>query len=162
MTDGKDDGSSQDVQPTEHSEMFGPIDAGALREIRELVVEQEPLVETASLDDPLNPQMLSIELSDGVGEASTARIDIRWSLNGNYAAHYTDDRERNFRFDCHPKPDAPRRHFHPPPDAPSRPVWPSCITVRAVSLVTRAILQRWRYAYTHETFEGINDAENPP
>jgi len=160
MTD--DDERSQQRQSNEQSEVFGPIDAGALREIRDLFVEQEPLVHTASLNDPLNPQTLSIELSDGVGAASTAQIDVRWSLTGNYAANYSDDRDRHFRFDCHPKPDAPRRHFHPPPDAPSRPVEPSCITVSAVSLVTRAILRRWRYAYTHETFEEINDAENPP
>jgi hypothetical protein len=152
----------QHSQPSEQGEVFGPVDAGALREIRDLVVAQEPLVETATLDDPLNPQTLSVELSDGVGSATTARIDIRWSLSGNYAAHYTDDQNRDFRFDCHPKPDAPRRHFHPPPDAPSRPVEPSCITVSEVALVTRASLQRWRYAYTNGTFEGINDAENPP
>ena len=157
-----DDGFSEHGHPNEQSEVFGPIDAGALREIRDLFVAQEPLVAAASLDDPLNPQTLSVELSDGVGEATGARIDIRWSLTGNYAAHYTDDRDRNFRFDCHPKPDAPRRHFHPPPDASSRPVEPSCITVSAVATVTRAIIQRWRYAYSHETFEGVNDAENPP
>jgi hypothetical protein len=157
-----DDEPSHHAQHKEQSEVFGPIDAGALREIRDLFVAQEPLVETASLDDPLNPQTLSVELSDGVGAASTARIDVRWSLTGNYAAHYTDDRNRNFRFDCHPKPESPRRHFHPPPDAPSHPVEPSCITVSETGLVTRALLQRWRYAYTHETFEGLNGAENPP
>ena len=162
MTNDEDVGRSQDSQPAEQAEVFGPIDAGALRESRDLFVEHEPLVEEASLDDSLNPQTLSIELSDGVGDASTARIDVRWSLTGNYAAHYTDNQGRDFRFDSHPKPDAPKRHFHPPPDAPSRPVEPSCITVRGVSLVTRAILQRWRYAYTNGTFEGLNDAENPP
>jgi len=160
MTDDGD--SSQHIQPDEQSEVFGAIDARALREIRDLFIELEPLVQAASLDDPLNPQTLSVELSDGVGAASTSRIDVRWSLTGNYAAHYTDDRDRNFRFDCHPKPDAPRRHFHSPPDAPSRPVNPSCIAVSETSLVTRAILQRWRYAYTNGTFDGINDAENPP
>jgi hypothetical protein len=159
MTDDGD--HAHHIQPDEQSEVFGPIDAGALREIRDLFVDLEPLVQAASLDDPLNPQTLSAELSDGVGAAATARIDVRWSLTGNYAAHYTDDRDRNFRFDCHPKPDAPRRHFHPPPDAPSRPVDPSCIAVSETSLVTRAILQRWRYAYTNGTFEGVNDAENP-
>ena len=157
-----DEDSPQHTRPAEQGDVFGPIDAGALREIRDLVDAQEPLVETATLDDPLNPQTLAVELSDAVGAASTARIDIRWSLSGNYAAHYTDDQDRDFRFDCHPKPDAPRRHVHPPPDAPSRPVEPSCITVSEVGLVTRAILQRWRYAYTNGTFEGINDAENPP
>ena len=160
MTDDGD--PAHHIQPDEQSEVFGPIDAGALREIRDLFVELEPLVQAASLDDPLNPQTLSVELSDGVGAASTARIEIRWSLAGNYAAHYTDNQGRNFRFDCHPKPGAPTRHFHPPTDAPSRPVEPSCITVREAPLVTRAILQRWRYAYTNSTFEGINDAENPP
>jgi len=161
MTD-EDESGYQDSQPVEQSEVFGPIDAGALREIRDLFIKHEPLVEGASLDDLLNPQTLSVELSDGIGKASTARIDIRWSLSENYAAHYTDDLERDFRFDCHPKPDAPKRHFHPPPDAPSRPVELSCITVREAALVTRAILQRWRYAHNHETFDGINDAENPP
>ena len=160
MTDDGD--PTHHIQPDEQSEVFGPIDAGALREIRDLFVDLEPLVQAASLDDPLNPQTLSVELSDGVGAASTARIDVRWSLTGNYAAHYTDDRDRSFRFDCHPKPGAPRRHFHSPPDAPSCPVDPSCIAVSETSLVTRAILQRWRYAYTNGTFEGVNDAENPP
>lgn len=162
MTGDEDVEPSHDSQPAEPTEVFGSIDAGALREIRDLVVNQEPLVEEASLDDPLNPQTLLIDLSDGVGAASTARIDIRWSLAGNYAVHYTDTQGRDFRFDCHPKPDAPTRHFHPPPDAPSRPVEPSCITVREAPLVTRAVLQRWRYAYTNGTFEGLNDAENPP
>lgn len=140
MTD--DEELSQHTQPNEQSEVFGPIDAGALREMRDLFADEEPLVQAASLDDPLNPQTLSIELSDGVGAAAAARIDIRWSLTGNYAAHYTDDRDRNFRFDCHPKPKAPKRHLHTPPDAPSRPVEASCITVAPVALVTRAILQR--------------------
>ncbi|SEH63774.1 hypothetical protein SAMN05192561_11724 [Halopenitus malekzadehii] len=157
-----DEELSQHPDPDEQDEVFGPIDAGALREIRDLCVDQEPLVRTAALDDPLNPQTLSVELSDGVGDATAARIDIRWSLTGNYAAHYTDDADRDFRFDCHPKPDAPRRHFHPPPAALSRPVEGSCIAVSEAGLVTRAILQRWRYAYTNETFSGINDAENPP
>lgn len=156
MTDDGDGGDRPNGTP----ERFGPIDPGALREIRELFVEMEPLVETASLDSQVNPQTLSIDLSDGVGDASIARFDVRWSLTGNYAVHYTDDRERNFRFDRHPKPDAPARHFHPPPDAPSRPVEPSCITVSEAALVTRAVLKRWRHAYERETLDGVNDAGN--
>lgn len=161
VTDGEkratDGGDSE-----EDAEVFGPIDAGALREIRDLFVELEPLVESATLDDPLNPQTLSIELDEGVGDASTARFDVRWSLSGNYAAHYTDEMDRDFRFDCHPKPDAPARHFHPPSDASSRPVEPSCITVSELPLVTHAVVQRWRAAYESGTFDGVNDAENPP
>lgn len=161
MSEG-DEGGFQHTQPDEQSEVFGPIDAAALREIRDLFVALEPLVEKASLDDPLDPQTLSITLSDGVRDASAARIDVRWSLTGNYAAHYSDDCDRNFRFDCHPKPDAPGRHFHPPPNASSRPVDPSCIAVSELSLVARAVLQRWRHAYENDTFEAINDGENPP
>lgn len=153
------DGSEGDAGS---SEAFGPIDAGALREIRDLFVDQEPLVETATLDDPLNPQTLSVELTDGIGVASAARFDVRWSLSGNYAVHYTDDQGRDFRFDRHPKPDAPTRQFHPAPDAESRPVEPSCITVTEPSLVIRAVLQQWREAYEDGTFDGINEAENPP
>jgi hypothetical protein len=159
---GADNDSSHHTEPANQPEVFGPIDAGALREIRNLFVELEPLVETAELDDPLNPQTLAVDFSDGIRDASSSRIDIRWSLRGNYSAHYTDNQDRNFRFDCHPKPNAPRRHFHPPPDAPTHPVEASCIGAHELSVVTRAILKRWRYAYTNDTFEGINDAENPP
>jgi hypothetical protein len=146
----------------EGSPGFGPIDAGALREIRDLFAEREPLVEAASLDDPLHPQTLSVALSDGIGRASTARFDVRWSVTGNYGFHYTDAEKRDFRFDCHLKPDAPSRHFHPPPNAPSDSVEASCISVSELPLVTRAVRQRWRDAYDRGTFDGINDAENPP
>lgn len=159
--DGKRSDGGQ-PQPSDDREVFGPIDAEALREIQSLFVEMEPLVGAASLDNPLNPQMLSIEIADGVGTASSARIDVRWSLTGNYAFQYSDGQDRHLRFDRHPKPDGPTRHFHPPPDAPSRPVDRSCITLSELPLVTRAVLQRWRYAYETESFEGINDASNPP
>ncbi|WP_049985717.1 hypothetical protein [Halobellus rufus] len=144
------------------SEVFGPIDAGALREIRDLFTTAEPLVERAALDDSLNPQTLSVGFSDGIGDASTARFDVRWSLTGYYAFHYSDDLGRNFRFDHHPKPDAPSRHFHSPPDAPSRPVEPSCIAVGELPLVTRAVLQRWRDAYDRGALDRLNEAVDPP
>lgn len=149
-------------QPAEPSTGFGAIDAAALRKTRDLFVEMEPLVESATLDGTMNPQTLDVELADGVGDASTARIDVQWSVDGNYAFHYTDDRDRDLRFDRHPKPEAPRRHFHPPPDATSDPVEPSCIAVTDVALVTRAVLKRWRDAYDSGTLDGVNDAENPP
>lgn len=157
-----DDETGSDAQQNDEAGAFGSIDASALRRIRDLFVELEPLVESATLDDPLNPQTVAVELSDGVGAASNARLDVRWSLAGNYAVHYTDDRERDFRFDRHPKPDAPTRHFHLPPDAPSRPVESSCIVVTELELVVRAVLDRWRYAYERGTFDELNDATNPP
>jgi len=156
------EGRPNEGESSERIEGFGPIDPTALRRFRDLVLDLEPLVESAALDDPVNPQTLAIELTDGVGTATGARLDIRWSLSGNYAVHYSDEAGRNFRFDHHPKPDAPRRHFHPPPDAPSRPVEPSCVAVTELQLVARAVHQRWRYAYENGTFEEINAAEDPP
>jgi len=144
------------------SETFGPIDAGALYEIRDLFADAEPLVADATLDDPLNPRTLSIDLSDGIGDATEARFDIRWSAPGNYAFHHTDDTDLNFRFDRHPKPEAPTRHFHIPPNAPSRPVESSCILVTELPLVARAILQRWRDAYKRGSVGELNDTTNPP
>lgn len=159
---GDDETDAERDGPDQEREAFGAIDAGALREIRDLFVEMEPLVEAAALDDSLDPRTLSVELADGVGDASSARFDVRWSLAGNYVFHYTDDRGRNFRFDRHQKPDAPVQHFHPPPDAPSRPVEPSCIAVTELGLVTRAVLKRWRDAYEQGDLDGVNDGANPP
>lgn len=152
-----DDGGNGADEP----EVFGPIDATALREVRDLCLELEPMVESAELDDSLNPGSVAVVLSDGFGNASTARLDVRWSLAGNYAVHYTDDWDRNLRFDRHPKPDAPTRHFRPPPDAPSRPAERSCISVSGIPLVTRAVLSQWRRAYDRGTLEGFNDGADP-
>jgi len=141
---------------------FGPIDTGALRDIRDLFVEREPLVEATTLADPSNSRSLAITLSDGVGVAGRARFDVRWTVDDHYAFHYTDAAGRDCRFDCHPKPDAPTRHFHPPPDAPSRPVDPSCVTVTEIPLVARAVLNAWRVAYDSGVLAVMNDLENPP
>lgn len=142
--------------------VFGPIDASALRVIRETFTSLEPLVATAELDDPMNPQTLQVAIEDGIGEAAACRFDVRWSTSGCYSLHYTDDCGRDFRFDRHPKPDASTAHFHPPPDAPSRPVEPSCIGVREAPLVARAVHQRWRDAYERDTLDRLNDASDPP
>lgn len=159
---GGDEPSGDRGGGADASTAFGPVDRGALHEIRDVFLEMEPLVESATLDDPVNPQRLSVELSDGVGEAKAARFDVQWSLTGNYGFHYVDDLDRQFRFDRHPKPDAPTRHFHPPPDAPSEAVESSCITVPSVELATRAVLKRWRVACDRGTLDDVNDAENPP
>jgi len=155
-------GGGQSDLSSEEREAFGPIDAGTLRDIRDLFVEREPLVEATTLDDPSNPGSLAITLSDGVGEASGARFDVRWTVDDQCAFHYTDEAGRDCRFDCHHKPDAPTRHFHPPPDATARPVDPSCITVAEIPLVVRAVLKAWRAAYDSGDLADMNDLENPP
>lgn len=142
--------------------VFCSTDVGALRKVRDLFLGEEPLVAAASFDDPLNPQTLAIELSDGVGDASSARFDVRWSVTDNYAFHYTDNCGRDFRFDRHRKPGSPTRHYHLPPDAPSRPVEPSCIGVLELPLVARAVMKRWRDALRRGALDHVNEAANPP
>ena len=158
-----DDGDEFSAEePTESPGGFGPIDAGSLRDIWEVFAQEEPLVEAATLAPPLDPHVLRIELTDGIGPAESARFDVRWSLADNYAFHYTDDEEVDFRFDRHPKPDAPTAHFHIPPDAPSKPVKASCIRVTETTLVARAVLKLWRDAYDRGSFEVLNEAADPP
>lgn len=160
LFDGDEEFSDED--PVDSSGGFGPIDAGALREIRDIFVEEEPLVESTRLTPPLDPHVLHVELADGIGSAGSARLDVRWSLTDNYAFHYTDSEGVDFRYDRHPKLDAPMAHFHTSPDAPSDPVEASCIGVTESSLVARAVLKLWRDAYEHGSFDGLNEAENPP
>ena len=61
---------------------FGPIYLPALQRIRDLWLELEPLVETTAYDDVVAPTELQISLTDGVGDADTARLDIQWSELG--------------------------------------------------------------------------------
>lgn len=55
---------------------FGSIDLPALRRIRDLRLELEPVVESTSYDDVVSPTELRISLTDGLGNADAARIDI--------------------------------------------------------------------------------------
>jgi hypothetical protein len=66
---------------------FGPIYLPALQRIRDLWLELEPLVEATSYDDVVSPTELQISLTDGLGDADAARIDIQWSELGMYSFH---------------------------------------------------------------------------
>ena len=123
---------------------FGPIYLPALQRIRDLWLELEPLVETTAYDDVVAPTELQINLSDGLGDADSARVDIQWSELGMYSFHYVDSAGINRRFDRHPNTHSPKIHFHPPPDATHEDAVPSCIDVDTVPLVTLAVLQLWR------------------
>jgi hypothetical protein len=140
---------------------FGPIYLPALQRIRDLWLELEPLVETTAYDDVVAPTELQISLTDGVGDADTARLDIQWSELGMYSFHYVDSDDINWRFDRHPNTHSPKNHFHPPPDAATTGAEPSCITVSEVSLVTRAVHAMWRMAYEDDANQ-LNNTSNPP
>lgn len=80
----------------------------------------------------------------------------------NYAFHYVDTDDVNWRFDRHPNTHSPDRQFHPPPTAATTHADPSCIRVMEVSLVTRAVHKLWRVAYESDDMSRLNSASNPP
>jgi len=151
--------------PESHA-LRGAIDAGAVHDFRSEFERLEPLAR-GSLDDPVSPTELRLQLADGIGEATTATITVRWSVRDDYNVHYSDDTDRNLRWDVHPHeytaPDGDA-HYHPPPNASSDDddVEASCIEVTELVLIARAVHQLWRAGYEVGTVDPLNDATNPP
>jgi hypothetical protein len=141
---------------------FGAIYLPALQRIRDCWLELEPLVDTTAYDGVVAPTELQISLTDGLGDADTARLDIQWSELGMYSFHYVDSDDVNWRFDRHPNTHSPESHFHPPPDAPTTGADPSCINVTEVSLVARAVHAMCRAAYEADDTDRLNSVSNPP
>ena len=154
------------MEVSESHALRGAIDAGALHEFRSEFERLEPLA-SGSLDDPVSPGELRLRLDDGIGEATTATITVRWSVRDDYNLHYSDDTDRNLRWDVHPHeyaaPDGDG-HYHPPPNASSDDddVDPSCIGVAELVLVARAVHQLWRAGYDTGRVDPLNDATDPP
>jgi hypothetical protein len=136
---------------------FGPSDESTLRAILDVFDLHEPLVESMEFDSDLDPQKLLVTFSDGFREPG--RFDIRWSVTDNYAFHYSEP-ELDFRYDKHPNPHSPLKHFHPPSDPSAIPVQ-SCIEVELAELVSLAVPQCWRRAWEHDDLSRLNTAENP-
>ncbi|QAU12191.1 hypothetical protein EKH57_05320 [Halorubrum sp. BOL3-1] len=138
----------------------GSLNVTALEEIREEFLACDGLISHADFDSLLDPTELQVHIDDGIGDAMWCRFDVQWYQTGCYSVHHTDENGLDFRFDHHPKPDAPDRHFHHPPDADS--VTSSCIEVTEPRVVTRAVHQLWRRAYETGKLTALNTAENPP
>lgn len=139
---------------------FGPVDLTALRRIRDVFDRHEPLVVDNELAT-IQPETLTITLSEGF--TAPGRFDIRWSERGYYSFHYREhDGELEFRFDRHPNPHSPEKHFHPPPDASTENADSSCIEVELPELVALAVLQVWRGALDAGDVSMVNTVENPP
>lgn len=154
------------MEDTESHSLRGAIDAGALHDFRTEFERLEPLA-SGSLDDPLSPSELRLQLDDGIGEASAATITVRWSVHDDYNVHYSDDTGRNLRWDVHPHEytaPAGDAHYHPPPigSTDDDDVEASCISVTELVLVARAVHQLWRAGYDSGTVDPLNDAINPP
>lgn len=154
------------MEDSESHSLRGGIDAGALHDFRSEFERLEPLA-SGSLDDPVNPSELRLQLDDGIGEATTATLTVRWSVQNDYNIHYSDDMERNLRWDVHPHeytaPDGDE-HYHPPPNASSNDddVVASCMRVTELVLVARGVHQLWRAGYDNSSVDPLNDATNPP
>lgn len=142
----------------------GGTDVFALEQIKEAFLTFDALVDKSStgLDDLIDPRELHVHLTDGIGDAEWARFDVKWYRSGCYSVHHTDSNGVDFRWDCHPKDGAPKRHFHPAPDAQSNDAEASCISVEGPELVARAVHKLWRRAYDNESKDDLNVAENPP
>lgn len=158
--------SADAMDDTESHSLRGAIDAGALHDLRTEFERLEPLA-SGSLDDPVSPGELRLQLDDGIGDASTATITVRWTVHDDYNVHYSDGVDRNLRWDVHPHEyTAPAcdAHYHPPPNASSDDddVEASCISVTELLLVARAVHRLWREAYDNGTVDPLNDAHDPP
>lgn len=139
----------------------GPIDYGALQRIRDIFLDVEPLVAHHDLSGRLDPQPeLNITVGEGFGSSSSGRFDIVWTEQDCYNFHYTETDGIDFRFDRHPEPGAPRKHFHEPPDASTRVA--SCIEVEQVEVVTLAVIKCWRTALERDDPTLANTQSNPP
>lgn len=113
--------------------------------VRDVALRHEPLIADASFDDPLDPQELRLHVDGGITNDS-GRFDVTWTDRRCYRYHYTEGDGFDARYDRHPRPDVPDRHFHEPPDAEHDDAVPCCIGVESVQLVTLAVLQLWRDA----------------
>lgn len=153
---------------SEAHSLRGPIDRSVLLTIRDVIADMEPLA-TPELDDFLDPTVLAVDLSDGLYEADSARIDVQWTIRDDYKFHYTDAADIDLRWGKHPHDGdyvaaTGLEHYHPPPDASSRPsdVEESCISQSVAKLVTRAVLKLWRVAYHTDSLRPLNSGQNPP
>lgn len=146
------------------SELAGDIgtpDVDVMADVRDLFLNEEPLVEGYAWDDPVHRRELQITFAAGI-DAAWSRLDVTWYTTGAYSFHYVDANDHNWRFDRHPNPHSAEKHFHEPPDAASGVAVASCIEIEEPGLVARAVLKLWRRAVMQDSFDAVNTARNPP
>lgn len=157
--------SGDDANSSETEEFSGDVgrpDPTTMRSIEQWIFDREPLADEAAFDDALHPTELQISFSDGIGDAEWCRLDVTWYQFGAYRFHYVDATGTNWRFDRHPNPHSPEKHFHAPPDAASHEAVESCIEVEEPRLVVLAVWKLWRRAYEDGDFSVLNAATDPP
>ena len=140
---------------------IGTPDVDVMTDVSDLFLDEEPLVENYSWNDPIYKRELHIHFSDGI-DADWSRLDVTWYTSGAYKFHYVDENDQNWRFDRHPNDHSDEKHFHEPPDADSRAAVTSCILVEEPGLVARAVWKLWRRAVATGSLDELNSARNPP
>ncbi len=156
------DGDTGELPQDELTGAVGPPDTAVMRLLRDQFRRDEPLVESAAFDSVLQPRELVVTFSDGIGPATYCQLSITWYQSGAYRFHHVDSESVNWRFDHHPNPHSPPKHFHEPPDGASHTAVESCIEVEKPRVVARAVHKLWRRAYEAGTHELINTGQNPP
>jgi hypothetical protein len=140
---------------------IGTPDVDVMTDIRDLFLNEEPLVESYSWNDPIYKRELHIHLSEGI-DADWSRLDVTWYTSGAYKFHYVDENGQNWRFDRHTNNHSEEKHFHEPPDTDSRSAVESCIQVEEPVLVARAVWKLLCRGVMTSSFEKINSGRNPP
>lgn len=130
-------------------------------DIRNLFIAEEPLLTEYDWNDPINKREIRLTFADGI-TADRCRLDVTWYASDAYKFHYSDSNDYHWRFDRHANHHSPEKHFHVPPDATSDTAIPSCITVEEPQLVARAVHKLWRRALLENSFDEVNNANNPP
>lgn len=140
---------------------IGTPDVDVMTDIRNLFLDEEPLIENYAWNDPIYKRELHIHFSEGI-DADWSRLDVTWYTSGAYKFHYVDENDQNWRFDRHPNTHSEEKHFHEPPDVDSRSAVRSCIQVEEPELVARAVWKLWRRGVMTSSFEEANSGQNPP
>lgn len=102
----------------------GPLDVPTLEVLAQRAATHPLVSKWEFRPDTISPRVLEIRL-DGTQYPSAVneiRVDVRWFVGGDYTVHYLEVRKDGTwqcRWDRHPKPEAPRKHYHPPPEASS-------------------------------------------
>lgn len=138
----------------------GAPDRHLMARARTVAEEYDPLVVDAAFDDPIDPEEVRLDVSEGI-RSDSGRFDVTWTDRRYYRYHYTEGEQFDFRYDRHPRADLPDEHFHEPPEAGHDDAVPSCIEVTTVRLVTLAVLQLWRDAVRTGEVQRLQQP-NPP
>lgn len=137
---------------------LGTLDDIAMDEVRSAFTGLDGLIDGVGFQNLADPGGVHVYFTDGIGDATNCRLDIRWCRRGYNNIHHTDSTDRNFRWEYHPKVGPSDKHFRPSPDAPSKDVEQSCLTAEEPPVVARVVHKLWRRASDTTSTEQLNSA----